>query len=746
MDPASATRVETLIIGFGFSAIPLLRELEARGQPYTLLSHGTPIWQQLAASDRLEFDLVSSFHASFYVQDQVAAGVIDNYYPTAREFYEYHERIFAPFRDKIIDDYVVSVDNHTEHSVVCTSSGKVYEARNVVFATGLGRPQNETIKELDLRGIEGQTLVFNTIGDTANMMVARAVAQGNKVILLNDGFVNLDKYVTFETPGPKSQWYLPIFGVRTGKRYALDLAQLEFHNVGRLWPKFYKDLFAIPLGPPEPESLLARTLLPHKFHVRFPDTYRRERIRANADARAGHANGMSGIKYWPIDMYEQRFGHELDDRIRQGVLVNDLTFFHLEGLVETWPKHRATVDMENQSVRCDGRVERFDHFIDGGAELPRLPPIFSVSEDGTRHRYTYAYRGTYLGVVPQDLRNVYFIGYTRPFTGGLANMTEMQALMIHKLLSEPERAATLQSEIHQRVEDYNAYYYPTGKEQTPTDHLVNYGLYTADVAEFVGIGRKFSSALSWNPWKTFLNLRFELLHPNNALKFRMQGEYAVEGAEALGRKIAAHNEHWSILMFLLLAVFWDVLLGYLFVALVFLDFVIEPLLALPPGGLQTGPAASLVAWTAVSAGMGVLLHKNRRLVMLSTYSLTVPLFGLKAATMPLAMIYIAVTGQWALCPLLFGFWAAMAWAFRQFHKPPISGRYLFADCKFKHEYRPFWERYQERYLAIQRDRKRAAMSNVAAMGGQPPAADRAPREAPDLGAPGPLATPAGLDN
>ncbi len=86
------------------------------------------------------------------------------------------------------------------------------------------------------------------------MMVAKAVPQGKKVILVNNGFVNLDKYVTFETPGPKSQWYLPIFGVRTGKRYNLDLAQLEFHIVGRPWPKFYNDLFAIPLGPPDPES------------------------------------------------------------------------------------------------------------------------------------------------------------------------------------------------------------------------------------------------------------------------------------------------------------------------------------------------------------------------------------------------------------------------------------------------------------------------------------------------------------
>lgn len=701
---SNVIEVETLIVGFGFSVIPLLRELDAREQSYTILSDGDPIWQQLAASDRLDFDLVSSFHASFYVEDQVAANVVDNYYPTAREFYEYHERIFARFRDRVVQDRVVSVDNHQDHSLVHTRSGKSYRARNVVFSTGLGRPQNETIKELDLDEVEGKTVVFNAIGDTTNMMLARIVPQGNEVILLNNGFVNLDKYVVFETPGPKSQWYLPIFGVRTGKRYCLDLAQLEFHNVGRYWPNFYKALFSIPMGPPEPESWVGRKLLPHVFHVRFPETFRRDVVRANHDAPAGHANGMSGIKYWPVEMYEARFGEELEARIEQGTLLNDIIFWHTEGLVQTWSKDRTIVDEQNQTISCDGKTIHYDILIDGGAEEPRLPPIYAVDEDGTKLRYAYAHRNTYLGVVPADLRNVYFIGYTRPFTGGIANISEMQGLMVHKLLSDPARAEALYEDVHERVAAYNAKYYPIGRGRTPTDHLVNYGLYTADVAEFIGIDRKLSTAWSWNPYEAFLNLRFELLHPNNALKWRMQGEYAVEGAEALGRKIAAHNEHWSILMFLLMACVWDKLLGYLCLALLMVRYVIDPVLHAPEGSIG-GMVPSLLAWTGLCGVLGMLWRRNQRLVNLSTYSLTVPLFGLKATTMPIAMVFIVASGQWWWCPILFAFWAAMAFAFRQFHKPPISGRYLFADCKFKHLSRPFWERYREVYLRLRAQRR-----------------------------------------
>lgn len=703
--------VETLIVGFGFSVIPLLRELEAREQPYTLLSDGEPIWQQLAAKGRLGFDLVSSFHASFYVEDQVRAGVIDNYYPTAQEFYEYHERLFAEFRHRLTPDRVVSVDNHASHSTVTTASGKVYRTRNLVFSTGLGRPQNETIKELDLDEIEGQTLVFSAIGDTTNMMLARAVPQGNRVVLLNNGFVNLDKYVVFETPGPKSQWYLPLFGVRTGKRYCLDLAQLEFHNIGRYWPKFYKSLLSMPLGPPEPESWVARTLTPHVFHVRYPHTYRRDVVRANNEVPAGHGNGMSGIKFWPIDMYEARFGEELETRIEQGTLLNDITFWHTEGLVETWSKDRATIDVENKVVSCDGKTVEYDHLIEGGAEVPRLPPIFSVSEEGKRRRYEYAHRDTYLGVVPRGLSNVYFMGYTRPFTGGLANISEMQGLMVHRLLSEPTRAEALSEDLDERVAAYNAKYYPIDQKRTPTDHLVHYGLYTADVADFIGIGRPILRALSWNPLRTFTNLQFELLHPNNALKWRMEGEYAVEGAETFGRKIAAHNEHWSILMFLLAACVWDKLLGYLCLGMLMFRYVGQPLLDAPSEGLSSKVLPSLLAWTTLCAILGLIWRRSTKLVNLSSYSLTVPLFGLKATTMPVAIGFIVASGQWWWCPLLFGVWAFIAFAFRQFHKPPISGRYLFADCKYKDRYRPFWESYRELYLRLREQRRQGASAH-----------------------------------
>jgi|GEM_PF-6642386 len=146
--PGDYQEVEILIVGFGFSVIPLLRELEARKQTYTLISEGDTIWQQLASRDRLDFDMVSSFHASFYAEDQVKAGTVESYYATARDFYEYNQKLYSQYKHRVIEDRVASVENHATHSFVRTTRGRSYKAHKLVFATGLTRPQNETIKNI----------------------------------------------------------------------------------------------------------------------------------------------------------------------------------------------------------------------------------------------------------------------------------------------------------------------------------------------------------------------------------------------------------------------------------------------------------------------------------------------------------------------------------------------------------------------------------------------------------------------
>ena len=689
--------VDHLLVGFGYSSIPLLREYDRCGESYVIISAGPSIWEQLAAAGRLDFDLVSSHHSSFYSFSQIERGLVEDYYPSAKEFYEYQIGLFAPYRDKVITDKVIALENRDTHSIVTTAGGQCYKAQNVVFATGLGREQNQTIKELERQSISGKTVVFGTMGDTANMMIARLVPQGNRVILLQNGFMALDKTVFFTMPGPKRGVYIPMMGIRTGKEYSLDLAQYEAHNVGRLFPRFYKSLFLLVQGMPAPTSWFGRLVMPHALHVCHPETWRPEVLRTSWGVDAAVRNGLVALKHWPIDMYKNRFEDDLEGAIHQGSLMNDIAFFFTEGLVESWPKDHTTVDLENKTICRGDDIVSFDHYIGGGYESPRLPQIVRVHDTGERHSYEYNYTSCLLGVVPSELKNVYFIGYTRPWTGGIANVTEMQCLMVHKLTTDKAFSADVYANIGERIQNYNSAYYPYKHLSSPTDHLVHYGLYTGDIAELIGIDRKISAGLSLHPLKTYFNLRFELLHPNNPLKFRMEGEYAVEGAEKLCRKIAAHNEHWAIMLFLFLSSLWDKLTVALLLVLL---YVREALLPFLESGVDSKSLPLLAFWTAVCASGGLILYLKSHNLNVITYSTPLPLLGPKSNLQPLALLYIACTGDWRLCVLLLAFICGMVFFFRQFHFPPISGRYLFGDCKYKYKYRPFWEEYLATYKRL----------------------------------------------
>ena len=101
----TAYQVEHLIVGFGFSIIPLLRELDRTQTSYTIISDQNSIWKRLQQRDRLDFDLVSSYYTSFYSFDIVKKRDVD-FYPTAKSFYQMHLDYFEKYKDQIIDDFV----------------------------------------------------------------------------------------------------------------------------------------------------------------------------------------------------------------------------------------------------------------------------------------------------------------------------------------------------------------------------------------------------------------------------------------------------------------------------------------------------------------------------------------------------------------------------------------------------------------------------------------------------------------
>lgn len=501
--------MEVCIIGFGFSAIPLIRELERTKIDYQIISaEDDSVWDKLDKSGNLDFNLVSSYQTSFY-SFELAKDYEKDYYPTARQFYEMHKRWRAVYGDKVIRDLVVRIDNFKDHSLITTSSGQTFQTKSVVIATGFGRLMNSFLKDFDF-SVSNKTFILGGMGDSGNLILAKLIPNNNKVIIKGNGFVPLDQQNTI-----------------LGKRFTLD--QAEAHNFRYLSHEKYNELIVSPTN--------NKATNPALLWNQFP-LIKRDYSWVKGNSAAGC--GSVFIKYWPIDEYCRNFGADLEGSISKGYLLNDIAMWLHTGKVILVPAD-TPIDFENNTITYAGIERKFDQYINGDAEKPRLPEILI---DGVTP-YEYLYRDNFMGVIPQKLNNIYLLGYTRPLTGGLANIVEMQSLFIHKLVTQPKFHHKIHQNLSERITAYNRYYYGD-TEPRKTDHTFFYGFYTEDIARLIGIDHKLSEC------KSLKDLIFYYAFPNNAYKYRLKGEYAIDGIKELIDKVnSAYDNYISVFILFL---------------------------------------------------------------------------------------------------------------------------------------------------------------------------------------------------
>ncbi|MCG8363328.1 MAG: thioredoxin reductase [Pseudanabaenales cyanobacterium] len=484
---------DVVVVGFGFSAAPLIRELISTGTNFRIISaEGDSVWDRLNKSGKLDFDLVSSYLTSFYSFDLVDEFQAD-YYPCATQYYEMHQKWRKRYGDRIIQDVVTRVDNFADHSVVHTQSGATINARHVVFATGFSRAIFSHIASTDYNA-PNKTFVFDTMGDSANLMISHLIPHYAKVIIRTNGFHPRDKVVpAFETT------------------HTLD--QLEFQNFRYVSNRHYASIVY---------GATAGTGTPILIGDQFPASLRDESWNTS---ESRPASGAVAIKYWPIDEYCRNFGDNLPEAFSKGYFLNDICMWLHTGRAIVVPKD-TPIDFEKKTITYAGIERAFDHYIKGDVETPRLPPIMVEGETP----YQYHYRDNFMGVIPKTLHNIYMLGYTRPYSGGLANIIEMQGLFVHKLVTQPAFHHHIHRNLDDRIAGYIEHYFGDSMPRR-YDHLVYYGFYTDDVARLIGIDYKPQDC------KSLRDLMFYYAFPNNAFKYRLKGEYAVEGVAGLIRKV-----------------------------------------------------------------------------------------------------------------------------------------------------------------------------------------------------------------
>jgi len=652
---------DILIVGFGFSAIPLVRELDRSGLSYTIVSEEDgSIWARFARANRLDFDLVSSYYTSFYTFD-----LVDEYgpdrYPTAKEFHDMHLRYHREYRDRIVVDRVVLVENRSDHSIVHTRSGDRIKARHVVISTAFRRRVHEALLTFDC-DIRDKTIVFDTMGDSANLLISKLVPGDNRIVCLHNGFLPLDKALYFGDTA-----------------YSID--QLEAHQTGRVFPRLYgavinfnfvrmftvapnfKPVAAFMRLVDTIQRFLGRLCTPENFHVRFADT--RREYTADRPPKAPVPSGIIAIKYWPIDTYARRFSEDLPERIREGYLLNDLPYFVSEGLVTLWRKDETRIDEQEKTIECNGKSMHYDHLIRGDVEVPNLPRI-TYEKDGRSVDYEYVSRENYLGVIPRVLRNVYLLGYTRPVTGGASNITEMQSLLIHRLLTDEAFRSGMVERLDEKIAAYDRRYH-LSVAPGPRDHLMFYGFYTADVARELGID------LSLKDCRSVRDVAKYLCYPNNADKYRQAGRYEIEGCAEFVDRVFTRYGGFKLV--------WQLASTYL----AYRALAVAVAASLFVHGWIGGYALAAVAVSQVLFGYWAMIPVSN----------SCPFFGAKALSF---LAYLPLLLHPVSALLIFPIDFLVTYVLRQ--RP--GARYPFNDLKNKRKYRAFYGRYKDVYNRVRR--------------------------------------------
>jgi hypothetical protein len=648
-----------LLVGFGFSAIPLLRELDLSGVDYTIISESDgSIWAKLERSSGLDFDLVSSYYTTFYTFDLVEDFGEDRY-PTAREYYDMHLRYQRKYKDRITHDFVTWIEDKGDHRLVHTKKGEVYKANHVVISTAFRRKVHDSLHNFDF-SVRDKTIVFDTIGDSANLMMAKLVAGDNKIICLQNGFLALDKLFYM---GDTS--------------FSLD--QLEGHQMARSFPRLYDAvihfnfvrLIKILPRPKVPalyfraarklQSLFGKLFTPENFHVPFERT--RRGYEGERPIQSQIPNGAIAIKYWPIDTYHRKFSDKLAQHIRDGYLLNDIVYFVSEGIIKLWDKDRTQLNEVRKIIECDGQSVKYDYLIQGDAERPNLPRITHL-QAGETVDYDYVYRDVLFGVSPKQLNNIYLLGYTRPLTGGLKNITETQSLFIHRMITDQAFHDHEVAHLESRLERYNKRYYPSASP-TPRDHTTYYGFYTQEVAEELGI------ALSLKDCKSARDVMKYLCYPNNIDKFRQRGRYKIDKCEAFVDHVFTQHK------------------GFKFVWQLHLSYAAYQMLVLAIAG-----SLWYHGWIGALAFGGVALFQ----AVLGYWAMipvanSMPYFGTKLGLFA-AYLPMLLDPRTALAILPLDF--AVTFVLRQLP----AARYPFNDLKNKKRYRAFYEHYKQVYNEV----------------------------------------------
>ena len=513
---------EVCVIGLGVSSLPLLKLLKETGRDFRVVtSTAFGIWHKLSEAKE-NFDLVTTIESTNY-----SWWDYDYDFPfyTAKQ---YHEKLLSELTPELLErvkyaDVSCIEERDGKYCVFGKDGELLVSCGRLVHSIGFTPDQDilPNLQKIASCGKDGASKHFLIFGfsDTTNMYISRLIQQGHRVTLVCRHFHVVDKIGSthgnvggpFDQYEPMQHW--------TGRNLAPNVT-------GILVPLPIK---GAKVGSPswlagKVTSYVARLVGLHEVVDlrKFDTDFQHEASGLVMDGKTDVPGGLGYlVKQWPVDEYVRFYNDEKYRKrmLEERVLLNDIYFFMQQGLVSLY--HRDEV----QHVS-----EKRYRFGDSGEEV-EFDEVFHCQE--ARHKTLkmpfcphYSYTDHLFGIWNKSQPNLYFLGTTRPYTGAFGCVAEVNAMFVHKMISDESFAKKISEQFPSYMHRQRVTNYVQASEPDKL-HVHWAGMHILRLAQVMGCDLSYEEARKQGlvtEWMT---------GPINALRCRIApGPYATPGAAA----------------------------------------------------------------------------------------------------------------------------------------------------------------------------------------------------------------------
>lgn len=506
---------EVCVVGLGVSSLPLLKLLQQSNTDFRVVSSTAfGIWEKLTAAGE-NFDLVTTIESTNY-----SWWDYDYDFPfyTARG---YHDKLLAELTPDLMDRWVrkdvTQVDETGGRYRVWSGDELILTCSKLVHAIGFAPDKNifSNLSCIANAGRQGgkHFLIFG-FSDTTNLYISRLIHAGHRVTLACRHFHVVDKIGSthgnvggpFDQYEPMQHWTgsgtlpnvtgilvpLPIQGARTGSPMWMA-GQITSYVAELVGLQDVVDL--------------------RQFDTEYQEAGRGLVNPANVDVPGGLG---CLVKQWPVDEYARFYK---DDRhrdwmLKEGVYLNDIYFFIQQGLV-TLHTRSDVEHIAGKRYRLRGEEVEFDEVLNcDEAKHKTLSMPFCPN---------YSYTDHIFGIWSRKHPNLYFLGTTRPYTGAFGCIAEVNAMFVHRMITESSFHGQLVRQFPGLMHRQRVSHYVQATEPDKM-HVHWAGMHCLWLSRILGCDITFSEA-----FKRGMVLEW-MTGPINALRCRICGPYAVPGA------------------------------------------------------------------------------------------------------------------------------------------------------------------------------------------------------------------------